>query len=249
MNKRLFEDIFEYVMCLFYPNRCKFCGEITETFDDVCENCEKSLPWIDGEICNFCGALKTDCVCKSAHGNFYDGVIAPMYYVDTVKECIHNYKFFDARLNYKCLADLMSDTCKKRYQGVNFDYVTYIPMRKKNTRKRGYNQSQLLAKRVAENLGVTFCDDLLLKLYDTKVQRSCTKLERKGNLIGVFDVNEKYDVAGKTVLIVDDVKTSGATLSECGKMLYLHDTSYVYCLTAALVNSKIKEKNKKGERA
>ena len=86
----------------------------------------------------------------------------------------------------------------------------------------------------------SFIDNINLSLF-------LQEPEKQG--ITVFDVNEKYDVAGKTVLIVDDVKTSGATLSECGKMLYLHDTSYVYCLTAALVNSKIKEKNKKGERA
>ena len=247
MNKRLFEDIIEYVMCLFYPNRCKFCGELTETFDDICENCEKSLPWIDGEICSFCGALKTDCVCKSAHSNFYDGVVAPLYYIDSVKECIHNYKFFDARLNYKCLADLMSETCRKRYDGIIFDYVTYIPMRKRNRKRRGYNQSRLLAKRVADNLNVPFCDDLLLKLYDTKVQRNCTRLERKGNLIGVFDVNDKYSVTGKNVLFLKIGRPPRSTLSECGKMLYLYDASNVYCLTAALVNSKIKEKNKEGE--
>ena len=133
----------------------------------------------------------------------------------------------------------MTETCKERYSGIHFDYVTYIPMRKHSAKKRGYNQSGLLAKRVAENINVPLCDDLLVKVYDTKVQRGCSKLERRGNLLGVFDVNNKYDVAGKCVLIIDDVKTSGATLSECGKMLYLNGASSVYCLTAALVNSKI----------
>lgn len=246
-NKKLIEDIIEYVLCLFYPNRCKFCGELTETFVDVCDNCKESLPWIDGEICRFCGSLKTDCACKSAHSNYYDGIVAPLYYVDSVKRCIHSYKFYDERLNYRCLADLMSKACQKQYGGIDFDYVTYIPMRKRNRRIRGYNQSRLLAKRVSENLNIPFCDDLLIKLYDTKVQRGCSKLERKGNLIGVFDVNNNYDVSDKTVLIVDDVKTSGATLSECGKMLYLNGASGVYCLTAALVNSKIKKKTEKGE--
>lgn len=243
MKKSLIEIVSEYVFCLFYPNRCKFCSKITEPFEDVCEDCRDTLPWIDGEICKFCGSLKSDCGCKSRHSNFYDGITAPLYYVDSVKECIHNYKFNDDRLIYKCLADLMSRTCEERYSEVVFDYITYIPMRKNSKRKRGYNQSRLLAKRVAENLDIKFCDDLLVKLYDTKVQRGCSKLERKGNLIGVFDINKKYDVENKTVLIIDDVKTSGATLSECGKMLYLNGAACVYCLTAALVNSRIKEKD------
>ncbi len=242
-NKRLCEDIIENIFCLFYPNRCKFCGELTESYVDVCDSCKATLPWIYGDICKYCGALKADCICKSAKSNFYDGVVAPLYYVDSVKECIHNYKFRDERLNYKCLADLMTETCKERYNGIDFDYVTYIPMRKRSTKKRGYNQSRLLAKRVAKNLNVPLYDDLLVKLYDTKVQRGCSKLERKGNLIGVFDVNEKYNVENKTVLIIDDVKTSGATLSECGKMLYLFGAAGVYCLTAALVNSKMNKNN------
>lgn len=238
-NKRFIEDIFEYIFCLFYPNRCKFCGELTAPFTDVCNDCKVNLPWIDGEICKHCGSLKSDCGCKGRHGHFYDGIVAPLYYVDSVKECIHNYKFHDERLIYKCLADLMSETCINRYTGIDFDYITYIPMRKKSSRKRGYNQSGLLARRIAENLNIAFTDDLLVKLYDTKVQRGCSQLERRGNLAGVFDVNEKYCIENKTVLIVDDVKTSGSTLNECGKMLYLNGASHVYCLTAALVKSKI----------
>lgn len=242
-RKRQFEDVLEYISSLFYPNRCKFCNELTAVFTDVCDDCMNSLPWIDGEICECCGSLKTDCGCKGRHGHYYEGIVAPLYYEDSVKQCIRNYKFNDERLNYKCLALLMSDTCASRYADIKFDFVTYIPMRTKNRRKRGYNQSRLLAKRVAENLDLTFVDDLLVKLYETKTQRTCSQLERRGNLAGVFDVNEKYTVENKTVLIIDDVKTSGATLNECGKMLYLNGASHVYCLTAALVNSKI-EKDK-----
>ncbi len=245
-NKRLLENIGEYFLSLFFPNRCKFCDEVTQVFDDVCADCRKSLPWIDGVICDYCGALKTDCTCKGRHSQFYEGIVAPLYFENSVRACIHRYKFKDDRLFYKCLADLMTETCKTRYAGISFDYITYIPMRKNNQSKRGYNQSRLLAKRISENLGITFADDLLVKIYDTKTQHKCIELERRGNLVGAFDVNADYDVKNKTVLLIDDVKTSGSTLSECGKMLYLNDAAHVYCLTAALVRSKINRKNVKG---
>ncbi len=242
-NKRLLEDVGEYFLTLLFPNRCKFCDKVTEPFEDICEACNNSVPWIDGEICKNCGTLKSDCTCSGRHGQYYEGIVAPLYFEASVRACIHRYKFYDERLCHKYLADLMSDTCKERYKDISFDYVAYIPMRKKSQRKRGYNQSRLLAKRIAENLNVTFGDNLLIKLYDTKIQHDCNEIERSGNLVGVFDVNKSYDVSEKTILLIDDVKTSGATLSECGKMLYLNGASHVYCLTAALVRSKINKKD------
>ncbi len=243
-TKRLIENISEFSLSLFFPNRCKFCDKVTQVFDDICDDCRESLPWIDGEICEFCGTLKDDCTCNGRHGDYYEGIVAPLYYADGVRSCIHRYKFRDEKLFYRCLADLMTDTCIKRYEGIKFDYITYIPLRKTRERNRGYNQSRLLAKRISENLNIPLADDLLIKIYDTKIQHTCRSIERKGNLIGAFDFNKDYDVIGKTVLIVDDVKTTGATLSECGKMLYLNDAEHVYCLTAALGKGNIEKKSK-----
>ncbi len=238
-NKKLIEDVFEYILSLFFPNRCRFCDNVIQALDEICDDCMKSLPWINGEICSFCGSLKADCGCNGRHGQYYDGIVAPLYYTDTVRTCIHRYKFRDDKLLYKCLADLMSKACIERYGDIKFDYITYTPMIKKSQKKRGYNQSELLAGRIAENLDIPFAGSLLIKKYDTKFQRKCSGFERTGNIVGVFDVNDIYDVENKTILLIDDVKTSGCTLSECGKMLYLNGAQRVYCLTAALVKSKI----------
>lgn len=236
-----FDDIFEYIICLFFPNRCKFCGELTEVYENVCETCTENLPWIDGEVCPLCGSAKKDCNCKGKHGHYYEEIAAPLYYDGTVKECIHNFKFKGEKLNYKCLSELMTAACRTRYRDIHFDYITYIPMDKHSQRVRGYNQSYLLAKQISKNLNISFGDNMIIKLYNTDNQHNCNEIERLGNLLGVFDINPKYDVKEKTILIVDDVKTSGSTLSECGKMLYLYKAKSVFCLTAALVNSKIKE--------
>ena len=249
MNKRpLFYDIYNFVLSLFYPKRCIFCNEIVSPFSHICNDCDETLPKIDSEICMLCGALKSDCVCKGRHGNFYDGVVAPLYYEGDVKRCIHGFKFYDERLNYEGLGDMMTKALYRYYADIDFDYITCIPIRKTNLKKRGYNQSRLLAKRVSDNTGIVLADDMLVKIYDTPSQRGVTELERKGNVAGVFDVNvEKYDVTDKNILIADDVKTTGTTLSECGKMLYLAGANKVYCLTAAVVNSKIKENHREEE--
>lgn len=242
----LLSDLYNYFLSFLYPKRCIFCDEVIDPFSELCEECNDNLPKIDDSICYLCGALKTDCVCKGRHSNYYDGVAAPLYYEDNVKRCIHRFKFYDERLNYKGLGDLMTEAMRKFYSDIKFDCVTYIPIRRKNLRKRGYNQSCLLAKRISENTGIPLCEELLVKIYDTPSQRGTTEIERKGNIAGVFDVNtEKYDVNNKTILLIDDVKTTGTTLSECGKMLYLYGADKVYCLTAAVVNSKIKKNDKK----
>lgn len=242
-NKTLLNDIFEYVLSLFFPNRCIFCGEVTAPFDDICSKCKKELPWISGEICNFCGSSESDCSCKKRHGFFYDGIIAPLYYVGSVRDSVHALKFQDERRNAIVFGSLMYQIMIKEYSDIEFDYVTYIPMDKKHERKRGYNQGKLLAKRISQLSSITFGDNLIHKLYNTETQHKCTNIaERFGNLLGVYDINPEFVVEGKTILLIDDVKTSGATLNECSKMLYLHGAAAVYCLTAALGNKEVKEK-------
>ena len=231
----------DFFLSLLFPNRCIFCMELHSPFADICPDCEKSLPWIDGAICPYCGALQADCTCSKHKGDYFDGVVAPLYYMDTVKSAIYRYKFGGERNNSRLLAYLMAETCKVRYANIQFDGVTCVP-EYGSGRKREYKHSELLAKLVAEHLNLPFYADMLVKLYPTKHQRDCPEIVRRGNLCGVFDVNSAYNVENKTILLVDDIKTTGSTLSECGKMLFLSGASGVYCLTAALGKDMKKQK-------
>lgn len=165
-----------------------------------------------------------------------------MYYDEAVRRCIHRFKFKGERNIYKPLAQLMVKTFYERFFDKSFDYITYVPMYPKRERERGFNQSQLLAKEIAKAVNIPLAEDMLVKIFDTNSQHECNASERTGNLIGVFDLNTEYDIAGKNILLIDDIKTTGATLNECGKMLYLYDANSVICLTAALRKSKINSK-------
>lgn len=232
-------ELREFISCIFFPNRCIFCDRLMPPFESVCDDCRENLPWIKGEICRECGASKNDCTCGKRHGSFYDGTASPFYYDGNVRECLRRFKFNSEKHNDKGIAELMADTFRERYADIHFDYIAYVPMDKKREKHRGFNQSRLLAMRLSEMLNIPFGDGLIVKLYQTDVQHECTEIERKGNLLGAFDINKSYDIDGKTVLLVDDIKTSGATLNECGKMLFLRGAECVFCLTAATVNSKI----------
>lgn len=240
--KSSFKDFMTYFLAIFFPNRCIFCDEPIDPLDDYCESCIDKIPFIKGEICPHCGMEKPDCTCKGKHPTGYDSIAAPMYYDGKVKDCIRRYKFKDRRNISKSLAKLMYNTLNERYPDVKFDYVTYIPMYSKKEKIRGFNQSRYLAREISRLSEIPFADRMLFKLYDTDNQHDCTGIERTGNLLGVFDVSDDFTVKDKTILLIDDVKTSGATLKECGKMLLLNDAKSVICLTAAIRKSKI-EKN------
>lgn len=234
MKKSKANYVSEFLLSLFFPNRCCFCNELTEPTRYICDECDKALPYIQNDICFLCGAEKSKCKCRKSTGHYFEKICAPLYYEGSVKTCIHNFKFNDKKLNYKCLAELMRKCCEERYRDICFDYITYIPMRKRNLKKRGYNQSGLLAEFLSDSMNIPLADDMLIKLYNTKNQHDCGYFERTGNLFGVFDVNKKYNLENKNILLVDDIITTGSTLSECGKMLYLNGAQHVYCIAAAL---------------
>ncbi|MDD6276389.1 MAG: double zinc ribbon domain-containing protein [Clostridia bacterium] len=239
--KKFLRGYADILLSLIFPNRCIFCLELNSPFEDICQDCKNTLPWIDGEICSYCGALKDDCACSKRSGNYYDGIVAPLYYVDKVKNAIYDYKFNGYKNNGRLLAYLMAETCRKRYSGIKFDCVVCVPDDNSESKKE-YSHCRFLAKLVAEHLDIPFYHDMLVKIYPTRHQRECPEIVRKGNLCGVFDVNSKYDAENKNILLVDDVKTTGSTLSECGKMLFLNGAAGVYCITAALGKDNKKQK-------
>ncbi len=244
--KDVLKDISEYILSVFFPKRCIFCESIIGPYDEICSDCEENLPWIDGDICHYCGNMKDDCTCKKRHGHYYDGIVSPLYFSGNVRKSIHSFKFRDEPQYAEVYASMMNRIRSKEYPEIKFDYVTYIPMNSKQEKKRGYNQGRLLAKEVSKISDIAFGDELLIKLFETQTQHKCENwLERSGNLLGVFDVNPDYDINGKNILLVDDVKTTGSTLNECSKMLYLNGAESVYCITASLVKSKKKNTDSK----
>jgi predicted amidophosphoribosyltransferase len=81
--------------------------------------------------------------------------------------------------------------------------------------------------------------NVLEKIFDNNIQHESSQNRRKGNVLGVYDVRENEDVKGKTILLVDDIKTTGATLNECAKILKIRGAEKVYCVTVALTGKKV----------
>lgn len=127
----------------------------------------------------------------------------------------------------------MARAVKREFPNTRFDCVCFVPMTFKNKLKRGINQAQLLARRVAQELNIPLYNYGLVKLRQNKIQHNLNRNERIVNVKGVFAVGDD-DVKGKTVLLVDDIKTTGATLNECSKALLDGNAKRVYCVTAVI---------------
>ncbi len=217
-----------------FPRRCEICGEVITPDAERCEDCLNAQR-ISGKICLTCGKDKDHCDCaKSLYRKpRYDGIFSPFYYKDSISVAIRRMKLMGYRELTQAMGVEMSDCITARAGDVHFDFVTYVPVTKKRTRVRGYNQAKLLAQIISECLEIPLAD-LLEKNIATDSQRTKSGSERRGNVFGVFDLIEGVDVDGKTILLIDDVKTTGATLSECADMLKIYGADRVYAATFAI---------------
>ena len=228
--------IWEYAVCFLFPERCIFCNEVIEPLRLCCDRCRGELATVTPPLCRYCGRSKTDCDCHRRH-HPYDGVAVPFYYKDAAQKGILRLKRYDDPKAFTFFATQMAAVIRREYPDEVFGGVCYVPMTAADKRRREYNQSALLAAEVAKRLELPLLP-ILKKRYETKPQKGLDRAHRSGNLLGVFDVTDA--VNGQTLLLVDDVLTTGATLSECAKMLKLAGADRV--IATAIAVSAPKEK-------
>ena len=200
--------------------KCLSCD--SEIFDETgfCKECSSKVVFNNGKTCKRCGVgidgAEDYCGNCSFDKIYFDRSYAVFSYEGAVQNAILCMKFNGRGRYARVFARYLAYLANKL--GLDFDAVCFPPMSAKSLRRRFYNQSQLLAR--------YFCDimdcgdrylDALVKVKETERQERLNKSDRKQNLIGAYKV--KADVKGKRVLVIDDVKTTGATLNECAKVL------------------------------
>ena len=233
----------EVVLSFVFPKRCPFCDNVMDFRRVECKKCADDLGKITGEVCLLCGYMKKDCFCK-AHKHYYKAIIAPFYYEGAAGRAIRRLKHLDDEKTVNMFAEEMSRIFDEYLRHLSYDYVTSVPLSDLAYKKRGYNQAELLAKEFARRLSLPY-RETLSKTHETKVQHTLTKTERTGNLLGIF---EPFigDVSGeKRIILIDDVKTTGATLDECAKTLMIAGAQEVVCVCAAITKHENKSEKAK----
>lgn len=231
--------ILEAFLSALFPRRCAYCGNVISSEKICCDECAVSLPRITGEVCVKCGREKSECSCKKSE-KYFNSIAAPFYFTGKVRKGIHAYKFRHWRNSAEVFGLEMAKTVNERFGGIVFDYIVAVPLAEKSRKERGYNQCELLADELSKHLGFEHRKDVLSKIYETRKQHKISSVFRKGNLSGVFEVNNPSDVIDKMILLVDDISTTGETFNECSKMLWLYGAKSIYCVSAALTLKKKK---------
>jgi competence protein ComFC len=151
------------------------------------------------------------------------------HYRGSLESVLHAYKFERHDFLDDDLAELLSDLVYRHDD--SFDAVIAVPMHASKLRRRGYNQSELLARSLSRRIGVAFRGDLLMKSVDRKPQSTLPRSERAGNVRGAFAASRS--VAGLSVLLIDDISTTGETLRACARALRRQRATTICALTVA----------------
>ena len=227
------------LLSILYPPRCVCCGEVLPAGETLCEACEKRIVRIEAPVCLLCGYSLQDCGRKHPK-TAYQEITAPFYYEEAVREGIHRFKFRDRPQSAIFFFFFLAKSVRENMPGISFDLIVCVPMLPAKEKERGYNQSALLARELSALLGVPADCHALCKSIDTPAQHELKGAGRRGNVFGVFEVPCPEAVEGKTVLLCDDVKTTGATLDECAKMLKFAGAKDVYCACIAVTRKQDK---------
>jgi len=218
------------IAAVFFPERCAACGTVVALGEGLCAVCREEVPRIGTPICPLCGLEKEWCDCKRRRRHF-ERVIAPWYYDGKGRDAVLRMKRRGDPVAVNFFAEELADTVRQYYDEITFDGVVFVPCTRREKRRRGYNSGELIARAAAKELGLPLLS-WLTKLTETAPQKTLSAERRSGNLLGVFDVTDEA-VAEKTLLLVDDVVTTGATLDECAKMLKIYGAEAVYAATVA----------------
>jgi len=236
----------EYVLELVFPTSCAGCGEYGGEL--VCGDCRSALPLLHGPRCLRCGrpALYqveacADCLLRRSA---FDATCAAGLYRDPLRAIIHRLKYRNGRRLVPLLGELMSQTLRREASpggAGDFEAVTFVPMHRRKQKERGYNQAELLAREVARHGGLEALP-LLRRTRPGAAQAGLDLKARRENVHGAFEVVEDAALADTLagwpsrrphLLLVDDVMTSGFTLSECARALKRAGAGRVTCCVLA----------------
>jgi ComF family protein len=148
---------------------------------------------------------------------------------------LHQLKYAGRRRAARRLAEVLLEEPAARALLATADVLVPVPLHPRRLRERGFNQSELLAHELAQRVAQPVCADALVRRVDTAPQAGLTAAARRRNVVGAFAVKRKASVAGRTVVLVDDVLTTGATAIACATGLRQVGASEVRLLTVARV--------------
>ena len=224
------------------PPRCLACGTTVEAPGTLCVGCWSGLEWLAPPLCAACGLpfefeQGPDALCAACHAERppYDRARAALRYDEASKAMLLRFKHADRSDAAPAFAAWMARPGAELLAAA--DWIAPVPLHRRRLFERRYNQASLLALALGRKHGKPAIADLLLRKRNTPSQGRRSRAERRKNVAGAFAVTPRHkaDLAGKRILLIDDVMTTGATLEACAKTLLRGGAAAVDALTLARV--------------
>lgn len=232
----------EFLLNILFPRKCVFCGELLpfSNEDEICSECMNDLPFcLAYERCKICGRPNNenekcpDCASMSYRG--FDRACSAYIYKDAVKDALVRFKSEKYAGYSRLFAKHISAVIRYDLKDHDIDIVVSVPPRIDRMKSENYDQAMCLAKEISKEINKPYFKNTLVQAERRKKQSDLSADERRINAEGNYRVKKPELVSGRKILLVDDICTTGATLSECAKMLKKSGAAKVYCVTAATV--------------
>ena len=208
----------EYILELIYPTVCGFCGDISK--EAICKKCELKLKEYEINLIR----RNKEYYSKSMHIYRYEGLI---------RNSIIAYKFNEKSYLYKTFAKILLKN-KKIYRFLKkYDIIIFVPMHIRKKFQRGYNQTELIARKIAKNTHLKLEKDVLFKQKNIEPQSMLSKVKRKENIKNAFYIKNAERITNKQIIIFDDIYTTGSTVLECARVLRKAGAKSISVLTIA----------------
>ena len=238
----------ESLFATLFPSDCRLCGSplINISRLPVCRPCLADMARIAGDVCSVCGervvapsalnASEIRCaLCRRLQPPFVKAV-AYGSYDGGLRELIHLLKYEQVRPAAVVLGRMLAEAVSGMESGSTALVVVPVPLHARKLRQRGFNQSELIAQhavRLGVGSGRALNSRVLQRRRETQSQIGLTRHQRRENLRGAFAVSRPEEIAGREILLVDDVFTTGTTVSECARVLLRAGASKIFVATVA----------------
>jgi len=232
---------------IIFPPQCAACSEIINRLSGqvFCPACLSKISFITGSLCPICGLpfldspaeshICGDCLLRQP---YFAGARAAAGFESIIMDAIHKFKYGRNISTGRALGSFMAGFSFPDFDFSEYSLLIPVPLHIKRLRERGFNQSLLLAEEMGEKHHLPVNFSLLKRCNFTLTQTGLNKAEREKNIKGAFTVTDKNKIAGKCVILVDDVYTTGSTINECARVLMQAGAKKVAALTLSRVIRK-----------